>query len=202
MIVAATNCIAYETKIDPSKLYRSQFHHSLLTDALLRLFKGETLQPATETDHRYHFKPIDLKTVDAIVWTPFIDQAGYYPNTTNYDGKTYPYSDPEMCKKYGISSRVPLEVVFTWWTELHQITKNIPKKIILIYPSTFLTDETPTKKQYKERIEESTIRAKQIFNDWTLLSVTHPVQSGNWWAHFTVESRRNLLDELENILST
>jgi hypothetical protein len=197
MIVAATNCIAYEAQVDKNRMYRGMFHHSLLTDGLLRLMAGETLYPETEPDPRYRFEPIDVAQVKVFLWSPFIDQAGYYANLKNWDGTLYPFSDGLTCPKYGIVGKVPLNTVYLWWKELHRVTEAIPKKLMLIYPTDFLTDETPEKKRYKERIVTSTEVAKEIFHDWIMPTVKTPIQSGEWWAHLTVASRQEVLKVIE-----
>jgi hypothetical protein len=199
MIVAVTNCIAYEARVKPEYLYRNVFHHSLLTDGILRLLSGEILEPAKQTEKlpKYHFDPIDIKDIDIFIWSPFIDQAGYYVNMQNHDNTLYPYSDGDMCKNYGIVGKIPLLTVYLWWRELYRITQPVRKKIIILYPTDFLTDETPEKKRFKERVVKSNEMAKKIFYDWTCLTIENPQQEGTWWAHFTRGSKKELLEALE-----
>ena len=208
MILAVTNCIAYEANIGKSRLYRGRFHHSLLTDALIRLIGGETLYPKREKDDEYNFEPININDIETILWSPFIDQAGYYANIKNWDGTLFPYSDGLTCPKYGIVGHVPLSTVYLWWQEFDRITSVVPKRVMLVYPSKFLAEE-PNKNRkfdgldletYYKRIADSDKKALEIFKDWQILTVENPVLgSDNWWAHFTHESRLPLLKKIEEI---
>ena len=201
MFVVVTNCICYGLQIDPAWLYRGGVQHSLLTDGLLRLLSGEYLAPMNDSDPVHRFDPIDPAKVEAIVWSPFIDQAGYYIKIKNHDGTLFPWHDTLLYNTVGGDvGRVPLSTVYLWWRELDRLTAGVQKRLLVTYPPVFLADDTVVHCLYRQRIITSTQAALEIFASWKHFTVADPVLADTWWAHFTLESRALLLRMLEHEL--
>ena len=205
MIIAVTNCIAYGLNIDTDRLYRKKIHHSLFTEGLLQVLKGKAVYPKGADEERYRFDSIDINEVEAIIWSPFIDQAGYYPNQCTWNREIYPYNDELSAPKYGLVGHASLETVYLWWKELDRITKTIPKRVMVIYPSTFLSKSDSSlgiRQWYVDRIKESDKVALEIFKDWKIVTIENPVlDESKAWQHFNHECRKPMLAEIENYIN-
>lgn len=201
MIVMVTNCIGYGVDIPSERLWRGAVQHSLLTDGLLRLLGGRPFAPAGHWDHRYTFEPIRLAEVEAIVWSPFIDQTGCYPLIRCRDGSRYPWSDTPMVEAVGNGERPSLDEVYGWWTAFDQLTARVPTRLLVLYPDMFLDAATPEHARHRERVLESTPVALTKFSSWQHLTVEQPEIVAGYWAHFTEESRAELLHQISSAVA-
>lgn len=197
MIVAVTNCIAYGARIDQARLYRGRIHHSLLSDGLVRLFSGRGFRLAGNDSPEYAFEPIEPTEVDVLIWTPYIDQAGYYLRGQTEDGAPYPYCDTPLAASVGCAGRASLPDIYRRWRVLDGLTASIPQRILVDYPTDFLDATTLEHERFYARVVESNEVARAIFRSWHWLTVEAPVLADTWWAHLTYESRRPLLAAIE-----
>lgn len=203
MIVVSTNCICGGLDVDPARLYRQRVHGGLITEGLLRLFAGDALAPGGDEagNPEYHFAPIDLASVSAIVWAPFTDQACGWSNHNMPDGTPYPYTDIPLVAKYGVI-RPSLMTVNLWWHWLDRVTEKVPLRVFVPYPTAFLRDADVNQARMKARVLESNVTAQRVFANWKCLAVEHPEAYDAYWAHFTLASRVSFLHQLAQLLAT
>lgn len=197
MIVMVTNCIGYGVPIAPERLWLGRVHHSLFSAGLIRLLKGNGFAPAGPWPPKFTFAPINLADVEALVWSPFIDQTGYYPQVLCQDGSIYPYSDTDMVSAVGNGPHPALSDVYQWWRELDALTACVPRRILVLYPTTSLDSLTESHGALRKRVLDSTAVARQTFTTWTPETVEHPVVDlSGWWAHLLHESKVPMLNRI------
>ena len=142
-IVAFANCCMDEatwiTNPYPDSKVALFFH----TEGLIRLMKGHTIicqnVDPPFIDSMPILTPIDVSKIDAFIWSPFGDECNGISLLQDTERSPYPIISGESVKRFPDGPLYHMETLKLIWKELDNLTKQIPYRCVVTYPSTHLT---------------------------------------------------------------
>ena len=208
-IVVTANCAVY-----PRPWMDWYFSH-FLTAGLLKLLSGKpialprdvyaalTADPAKQdTYFPCRFEPLPPKDVGALVWSPYADLVLPESSLVDEDGDEFAHQAKQTWGSAFIDRERDVETVLTpLWERLGAATKDIPAKIIIIYPTHLMWETSPEYVRRKRRIADGMERARQVLEDrgWTSMALSENIPSkpgSNWWAHFLPSEVQSFTDSV------
>jgi len=110
----------------------------------------------------------------------------------------HPHAHTLIFETFKSTGRLPKDMVYLLWNRFFDVTKNIPKKACVLYPTCFLS---PTLRMTDRVIEMNSVaKKKAIQYGWKIFEVAHPVSCDGSWLHYTLESRKDMLNSLTSYL--
>ena len=212
--IFAANCIIRNVKLPSFAAHTNgRVYSDMFTDGLVRLLSGSKIELHPQDKAIYYkenkerkksqwdiFNPICPDSIDGIMWSPYTDCVSFVPQARSLDyGSFYPYVHSSIYKTFGYTGGLSENIIISVWKDFINITKDIPKKGLFIYPTDFIDDCDSTHLRNKTRVDGLQACAVDLFAKagWKLFKPSEPIKisNDNWWAHLTDDSISNMTHE-------
>ena len=173
-IVAFANCCMSAAPWVTNLYPESEVSTFIHTEGLIRLMKGYTIT-CQDVTPPFEFKmptltPINISEIDAFIWAPLVDECVGISMLEDTDRFPYPIDSTESHKRFPPGPLYHIEMLKLIWRELDEITKQIPNRFIVTYPSTFLVHDL-----FKPRVEN-------------LNRIASEMLTSNGWKHYELDA--------------
>ena len=210
-IVAFANCAMsaapWITDLYPDAKVSTFIH----TEGLLRLMKGHTItcqnvNPPLDLPMPI-LTPIDVTSIDAFIWSPLVDECVGISMLEDTNRNPYPIDSAESHKRFPPGPLYHEETLKLIWRELDAVTKIIPKRFIVTYPSTYLAYDLESFRRgvpnvFKPRVESLNMSASTLLTNlgWKHFEFDAEFDEDKYWRHFSYKSRQNVYQKIEKEL--
>ena len=196
MICCYTNCI-----IPPTPWWSDLYGWGIMTQGILKILSGRTLELSPEgkkmflnSEQRLNYQKyeaLDVDKIDGFVWSPHSDAEGWITKAKDTDGEHYAVAD--SLERYTRIRRFTIEEMRAQYLELKRVLKDVPRKVVVLYPSGGFDLVGDSRADLKERVEELNKLAIEVFKmDWVILTIPTVSNGDDIWCHYAGSVRHSI----------